>query len=308
MQNLVTVLRWIRWPNLLLIAGCQVLIHYFIVLPFCTSNEWAIHFSWGFFALVASTLFLSCGGYLINDYYDADIDRINRSGKTVVGSFISKRALVRIYAILSVIGGLLGLYAAKEAGATMLALMQVGLWAALLWYSAQLKRKPFVGNLMVALLTASSVVLVYIYDRMACPASEPGSIRSMTIYVMAYAGFAFFMNLLREIVKDVEDMEGDRAFGCRTLPILMGVKKVKTVVVGIAAVTVAGLAVAIYFLIDSHQVLASAYAVIVMLPGWILFFFRLVRAEKKMHFSDLSRVLKLMILGGILSIPLLFIF
>lgn len=308
MRTLLDSLKLIRLPNLMLISGCQLLVHYLILVPSFSGPIWPDPLSQGLWLLVISTLFLTCGGYLINDYYDVEIDRINHPATTLVGTFVTAKAVLRLYVIITFVGLLAGLLAAKQAGAIWLTGFPFGIAVALWWYSAKLKKVPFWGNLVVALLTGLSVMLVWIFDRCAALHTGATPVSFASHLVWAYAGFAFLMNLIRELVKDIQDVEGDKACGCRTLPVLWSVRSLKVFIFLLAGITLLGIGGAIAYLAVEQQYIACGYAILVMTPAWSVFFIRLSKAKQKRHYRDLSNILKLMILAGILSIPLLFIY
>jgi 4-hydroxybenzoate polyprenyltransferase len=169
------------------------------------------------FLLSLSTALIAAGGYVINDYYDVKIDLINKPGRVVVGKYMKRRVAMFIHIFLSLAGVILGFIVSWK-----LAVVNF-LSAGLLWlYSNQLKRMPVVGNVSVALLTGLSIYIVHLIfpDGHAM--------------VIAYALFAFCFTLIREIIKDMEDLKGDSTFGCKTLPVVVGIRKTKWFVYGLS--------------------------------------------------------------------------
>lgn len=198
-------LQLIRWKNLLIVAMTQILVRYSLI--FDTPQHGVKHFT----LLVVTTLLIAAGGYIINDYFDVKIDRINKPHKVWIGKTISRRSALLVHQLFSAAGILLAFLIGWKA----VLINVLSVW--LLWfYASGFKKKPFIGNFVVALLTALVIAeIALVYD----PSNR-------LIYM--YAVFAFFINLIREIIKDMEDMKGDEAHGAKTIPILYGIHKPKS--------------------------------------------------------------------------------
>jgi 4-hydroxybenzoate polyprenyltransferase len=155
-----------------------------------------------------------------------------------------------------------------------------------LWlYSNLLKRQPFIGNLVVALLTSISILIVEVLYH------------SGNILILIYASFAFFMTLVREIIKDMEDLKGDNTFGCRTLPIIWGLRKTKFVIYLILAI----FAATVLILNERYSQLPLYYFLIFLFAPLLWMLTRLIRADTKKDFHWLSSFCKIILLLGILS-------
>ncbi|WP_246070116.1 geranylgeranylglycerol-phosphate geranylgeranyltransferase [Mangrovivirga cuniculi] len=196
-----------RWPNLLIIVLGQYLTAIFLI----EYSDWqSILFSPRMAALSFSTVILAASGYLINDYYDIKIDYVNKPQEVIIGKYIKRRHAMLAHTTLNFLGISIGLLIDYKVG-----LVNV-LAAYLLWlYSNRLKRLPFWGNFSVAILTALSIFSVFLVF--------PQNIEK----VLLYSYFAFTLTLIREIIKDMEDIKGDEEFGCRTIPIVLGLRKTK---------------------------------------------------------------------------------
>lgn len=233
--------------------------------------------------LSLSTALIAAGGYVINDYYDIKIDLINKPDRVVVGKYLKRRVAMFIHIFLSLAGVALGLVVSWK-----LALINF-LSAGLLWlYSNQLKRLPMVGNLAVALLTGLSIYIVHFIfpDGHAL--------------VIAYALFAFCFTLIREIIKDMEDVKGDTTFGCKTLPVVMGIRKTKWVIYGLSFLFVASLVLLSFIFVGKQLAVFSAGLVIPL--AWLMY--HLQRADTVAAFHQLSNYCKIIMLAGILSMIL----
>ena len=272
------IVQLIRLPNLLIIFLTQ----YFTAIFLCGMDDsFKLYlFDPNLFLLSASTVMIAAGGYIINDYYDIKIDYINRPQKVVVGKLIKRRIALTTHLTFSFFGVLIGFFINLFIGG-------INLFAAfLLWfYSNHLKRLPFVGNVAIAFLTALGLLVVVIL--------YPSNQKMVFIYAM----FAFFINLIREIIKDIEDWKGDKAFGCKTLPVVLGIRKTKRIVLFILLVFIASI---IWLTIKQDNYFLKIYFVILAIPAMV-FIQRLIRADSKRDFYLLSGFTKLIMLSGIIS-------
>jgi 4-hydroxybenzoate polyprenyltransferase len=278
LQPLITSLvRVTRFWNLLIIAIAQYFTVYFLVSPEYLRD-------WHLVLLSVSTLTIAAAGYIINDYYDVKIDLINRPDRVVVGKSIPRRYALLMHTVLSVLGTFAGFVIGWEIGVINF-ISAFLLW----WYSNSLKRQPFIGNLCVALLTALSIFVIPFLYRDA-----------NVIYILIYGTFAFLATLLREIIKDIEDLKGDNTFGCRTLPIVWGLRRTKNVIYLLAAAFLA-LVVALHLVIEP---LPMNYFVIFLFAPLLWLVIQTARADTKRDFARLSMVCKAIMLLGIFSMAL----
>lgn len=267
-----------RVHNLVVLALTQYLTAIFLV---------DIHSNWrGYardyelFLLIFSTTLIAAAGYLINDYYDIKIDFINKPDRVIVGKTIKRRIAIVAHTALSLLGVAIGFYLSP-----LLGVINIGAAFLLWWYSNQLKRLPLIGNLVIALLSGLAVWAVSVHF----PQNH--------LLVYTYAIFAFAISLVREIIKDMEDMQGDESFGCKTLPILLGVRYTKFFLYFLSALFI----FLLFFMsgLIGNSILV-AYFVILIVPI-AYFIFRLVYADTKKEFAFLSAYCKVLMLSGILS-------
>jgi 4-hydroxybenzoate polyprenyltransferase len=232
------------------------------------------------FLLSVSTVLIAAAGYIINDYYDVKIDYINKPERVVIGKNIPRRYAILFHVVLSGIGILIGLLLSWRIAALNV------LSAFLLWlYSNNLKRLPFIGNFSVAFLTGMSVWIVDLLYRHG------------SALIVIYASFAFFMTLVREIIKDMEDLKGDNTFGCRTLPIVWGLRRTKFVIYFILAV----FALTVILINQFYKALPLEYFLIFLFIPLLILLYRLIRADTTRDFAALSTFCKIIMLLGILS-------
>ncbi len=275
------IARLTRLPNLIMIAFGQYLVAVFLI---GARTNWLDYlFNYKLFLLVCSTVLIAAAGYMINDYYDVKIDFINKPNRVVVGKVVKRRIVMAVHLLLSFCGIFIGFYLSLKVGV-------INLMAAfLLWlYSNQLKRLPFIGNFTIALLSALSISVVAIFYH------------SHYLLVNSYALFAFAISLVREIIKDIEDLKGDATFGCKTLPIIWGVSRTKKLLYALVF-----LFVCMLFFVSA--VLGNQWLVIYFLASLLpvgIFIFRLTRADTQREFAYLSSFCKFIMLGGMVSMVL----
>lgn len=271
-----------RPVNLLLVAFAQGMTAYFLVET--TAQGLPVLQDYRVYLIIFSTVLITAAGYMINDYYDVKIDYVNRPHEVVVGKGIKRRVVIFLHSLINFTAiGLGYLVSPRIALVNFVA-------AFLLWlYSNRLKREPFTGNLTVAFLTGFSVYLIgYYYQK-----SE--------LLVLTYSIFAFFLNLIREIIKDIEDRPGDRRHGCRTLPIVIGFRKTKQVIFVIAIAFVCSILIVTFKI--NNPVLFIYFGIMGAVFVW--FMKKIYKADRQRHFSELSRIAKILMLVGTLSMAFL---
>lgn len=281
---LLPIARLVRLPNLLIMLLCLVLVRAGLLLP---RQPAAALLSGPFVVLALAALCVAAAGYIINDYYDIKIDAINRPGRLVVGRVVNRRRAMLAHVLLSGVGvGLSGLLS------PLLGLVNLGS-ALLLWgYSVRFKRVALVGNVSIATLTAALVLLPEL------------QLRTGTSSVWVYALAAFLLTVVREIVKDVEDMRGDAQHDCRTLPIVWGVARTKWVAAVFLACLLALVAGAIWHAGTHHMLALAAWLLTLVLMPLLWLARLLLRADRRRHFVELSRWCKGIMLAGVLSMLL----
>lgn len=270
--------RLVRWPNLLMVAITQYLGRVFLVGPVA---NWQLSLGENaLFFIVGSTVLVAAAGYIINDYFDIKIDLVNKPRRVIIGRYLKRRWAMTLHQFLNVLGCALGFFAGKWV--FLISICS----ATLLWfYSSYFKRKPFVGNFVVAVLSALPLLVLAIY--------YPQN-RNLVAF---YALFAFGITLIREIIKDMEDLRGDASQGCRTLPIAWGVRRTKQFTYFLISLFIPTLFVAAHLL--QNLFLAWVFALLLFPIGWLTY--RLVFADTRREFGALSQLCKIIMLGGILS-------
>lgn len=295
-------LRLVRVLNLLYMAMTMYFVRLFLITPFSEKLQLS-HFD--FFLLVVSTLLIAASGYIINDYFDLKIDVLNRSGNIVIDKSISRRSAMVMHQLFNITATVLGFYVAWKADNIWLGMIQI-ISITLLWfYSTIFKRQTVIGNLVVSFLSALVVLIVFLFEFYGNPIMS--DVRNK---IFLYTAFAFFITWVREIVKDMEDMEGDRSENCRTMPIVFGIKTSKFIAALISVFVIVLIAFVSfkypdYTEIDSDPVVLFYILGAVIIP-LILVCVLLARAETPRQFHRLSNLIKLIMLSGILSMPLFY--
>ncbi len=309
-------LKLIRWQNLSIVVLTMVLMRYAVLEPVIskigvillkgTGQEipMSLQFPWyDFVLLVAATVFITAGGYVINDYFDIKTDLINK-GKVIVGTKIPRRQAMMWHNIFNIAGVSTGFYISYRAGYFWLGTLFLIVSGLLYFYSASYKRQFLIGNIVVALLTAMVPLLVVFYEWPALykyytiNAVTLPNINFIIYWVGGFALFAFMTNLTREIIKDIEDFEGDKAYGRNTVPVVIGVLSAKIVSVCLIIFTIALLYLAWYFFINDIITL-SYISVAVVLP-LLYVIYKLVISSDRVQLHSASSIMKIVMLTGIL--------
>jgi 4-hydroxybenzoate polyprenyltransferase len=308
MKLIAAFFRLIRWTNLIFIVLTQFLFYYFIMLPDFSEAK-AIGYknalSTLYFCLLCiSSVFIAAAGYAINDYFDLNIDRVNKPDKLVVEKIIKRRWTILWHWILSGIGILIGAYISWKLHNIIIILSHVGC-ALLLWvYSTTFKRKILIGNIIVSLLTSWVVLVLYFCEFRRSLFIDPvfhHVLSRVFKFAVLYAGFAFIISLVREVVKDIEDMDGDAAYHCRTMPIVWGVNVSKVFAATWLIVLIASLAVIEFYVLQYSLWWAVVYCgIFIVLPLiWVLR--NLYRASSVKDYHQLSTLIKAVMITGVLS-------
>lgn len=290
-MNIKMFFQLIRWKNLLLGVSTLTLIK-FILFPKFIENSSFSNLEFYLFAL--SILSISAGGYIFNDSIDIDSDLINKPNKSIIGTNISKTAATKLYIGFSIVGLILGIYISISINQWILGLYFLFLTLALYCYSKQLKSVALIGNFTVALLISSSILILPFFEKL--------NLNSFLFkIILAYVFFAFLVNFIREIVKDIEDVNGDFASGYKTLPIVIGRKRANSMALILSVLLSVLLVVILTFnrILSTHLFL---YGIVCILIPILYFIFKLNKAKSKREYQHLSLVLKCIMLLGILSI------
>lgn len=308
----MTAWKLVRPANLLIIFATFALIRLFILDPVREKFGLQLQFDYlHYIILMFSCLLIAAGGYIVNDIRDVDIDRVNKPGDNLIGKVIPFSTAWRIYLALSLFGLLAGIYVADYAGNWQLVSVHVIAVVLLYLYATFLKGVPLAGNVTVALLIALTVFIPAIFERSLYVLERPGDWYAADfawLWIAALAVFSFKLNLVREIIKDMEDEEGDREGDIRTMVTAWGPEVARGVAVAVM-VTVVGLlcfgAYLLYRNLEDYSWLLIIYTALLAVLSAILLV-QIYKAENKPAFSRLSRFLKIEMAFGLLGLFLMY--
>lgn len=297
-------LKLVRWPNLVFILLAECLLHFCIYKPLFPISGAEVDIS--FYFMLTSNLLIAAAGYMINDYFDVNIDQVNKPQKVVVGAYISRRMVIFWHLIFSVLGMYISTIVFPFASYWHIHITNLLAILFLWFYSTTFKKKFLVGNIIIAMLTAWSIAIVYFskftVQEIIHPAISNGAILKFAKLTLLYSAFAFILTLVREALKDMEDMEGDQKFGCNTLPIAWGLKPTKVYLAVWTFVVIAILLIIQLYAIPFGWWYTILYCVGFIIAPLSLVLIQLPKAFTHKHFKKLSAYLKFAMLAGIFSI------
>ncbi|MBP6549985.1 MAG: geranylgeranylglycerol-phosphate geranylgeranyltransferase [Flavobacterium sp.] len=297
-------LKLIRFQNLLMLALMQLVFRYGFLelqnIPLALAD-------WQFYILVLATVCIAAGGYIINNIFDVETDTENKPENVIVGKFISETKAYNLYIGFTVIGVAMGFYLANLIEKPSFAALFIIIAATLYFYATSLKQSLLIGNFIVALLLSVSVVIVGIFDLYPVTFEENRPVMGLLFGILLdYALFAFIINFIREIVKDLQDVNGDLNQGMNTLPIVFGVKKTTKLVFVLGFVPI--ICIVYYInanLFASGLLYATVYGLVFILAPLLYFSTKIWSAATSQDFQHLSTVLKWILFFGILSIGII---
>ena len=302
MHQIKYVLKLIRWPNLAMLALVQCLIKFSLLIP-----EFGVQstLNWyGFSLLVLSTVFLAAAGYIINDIEDVEADNINKPYRVIVDKHISSNLGFNWYIALNVLGVILGFIVAQTVEKSAFFVLFIVISAMLYLYATYFKYIFLVGHVIISLLVSFSILIVGIFELLPVLTPENRSTQ-LTIFkiLLDYALFAFVINFIRELIKSVEDMQGDYKVGVKSLPILAGKDRAIRIIFFLSLLPIFGVTYYVFTYLNKQHIAIVYFVITVILP-MIYCSFRLFSAQKKSAFSLLSASYKLIMLFGMLSMLL----
>ncbi len=295
------ILNLIRFKNLLLIILVQLLIRYALFEPFEIDVKLN---NLGFALLILATVCIAAAGNIINDIYDIETDTINKPDRVIVGKSVSEKTAFNLFVALNVIGVAIGFYLAHSVGKSAFFSIFVLISAALYIYASYLKRTPFVGNILISVLVAMSILIVGIFDLIPAMTDQNRETQ-ITIFkiLVDYAIFAFLINLIREMIKDIEDIDGDYNAQMNTLPIAIGRDRSKYLAFALSFLPIIAVT---YFIVTYvyKQQIAIAYFLIAIIAPLLYTSIKIYTANSKSDFKHISTLYKLIMLLGMLSLLL----
>ena len=303
----------IRWPNLLMVPITMYLMRYCIVQPMLDyqfsiqlGEQIRLQLSDGYFLiLVLINMLLGAGGFVINDYFDRRIDNINRPDSVIVDRTLPRRHAIIYHIALNAAAIVLAAIFAWHLKMFSILLFYIMIGGIFWLYSTTYKRQLFVGNIVVAACTALVPLQVGLFDYLTltreygCQMLFNGlTFKPIMHWMTGFAFFAFATNIIREIVKDMEDLEGDGSCGCNTLPLAYGIRVAKIVTVALIVLTIAALT-AVYN-IWLHESLTFIYMCALLIAPLALAAVLTIAASEAKHYHRISTIIKIVMLMGVL--------
>lgn len=303
MKCCILFFKLIRWPNLVIIFLTQWLFQYCVISPLLRAAGLEPRVGLAeFFMITTAYMLVAAAGYVINDYFDLGIDAVNKPEKVFITRGISRRGAVAAYAVMNVAAAGLAAAVSWRLGGWAPLYCILGCIVLLYCYSAFFKKRFLIGNLLVAGISASAMPVLTLVEGHTAGVF-PETLRYITIYTILYTGFAFILSFARELVKDLEDVEGDRQYGGRTMPIVLGARTAHWIVAG-ALLCLIGVLAALQPVLWAREGGTSALSLysicLIILPlAWILR--KVFGARAVQDYHRLSTWIKLVMLTGILS-------
>lgn len=304
---MTTFFKLIRVKNLIFLALTQWIMRQIVIVPILQAFGFDASVSTSIlWLLIFSTVCIAAGGYVLNDYFDIKIDRINRPESRIVDVAINRKQAMLIYQILTGLGLISGITLAVLTSSITLAFIFIIVTGLLWFYSASYKRQLLTGNLVVAFLAAMSVLIVSItevallqkiYGELIFDSPIPAQLYS---WVGGFAFFAFLCTLIREIIKDIEDEPGDRELESRTMPIKWGIQRTKYVVYGLILLTIAVLYSAVMLNHDINNSLTIRYISIGIVLPLLALIYLLATSKQNSDYHQAASVIKVVMLIGVL--------
>lgn len=295
-MTVVHFLKLIRWQNLIMLIIIQLLFKYVL---FKNYQIVASLTNYRFTLLVAAIVLIAAGGNVINDLYDLETDKINKPNKVLIGNTFSETKAKLIYILLTLSGIVLGAVLGFSVQLHYLTITFIVIAILLFLYSAYLKRIALVGNSLVSILIGFSIILLGLFDVLP-DSSNPNNVLVINV-MLVYAVFAFSINLIREIIKDIEDIDGDYSLGMKTLPIIFGRKRTQNYAFVLSIL----FTFVLIFTITFYRYLSDfilGYGFLFVVIPLLYFCHQLYHANSKQELKKLSSLLKIIMLSGMLSI------
>lgn len=303
---MIYYLKLVRPLNLVVLALTMILFRYCLadVASYELYQFKSYLSSAGFWSLLITTLLVAASGYVINDIFDVETDQINKPEKVIVGTHLTDNAAFNFYKLLcflSVVGaGALAYFGGNTKFASIPFMVLVLLYL----YAQNFKSMALVGNIIIGICAALPVLLIAMYDFKINEYDSNVVVmltRGIGLSAVFYAVFAFLTTVIREIIKDMEDKEGDESTGSRTLPIVLGVKASKWVVLLFQILTVALLSIVSVYFYTIHLPVFMMVSIVVLIVPVLIQSIVMFRAKSSKDFKLAGNIGKVHMLLGVLS-------
>ena len=280
--KIISMFSVVRGYNIPIIALAQYLSAIFIMAP--EKRALTVLLDFNLFILVLASSLTIASGYIINNFYDSKKDLINRPNKSRIDHIVSQKTKLQVYFTVNFVVALLAMLVSIRAVAYF------STYIFLIWfYSHKLKKYPIIGNLTASLLAILPFFAILLYYKNLYPE------------IFAHATFLFLLLLIREIIKDLENIKGDIANDYRTIPVIYGEIFAKKTITLLTILTV----IPVYFLVEVYEVGYMDIYFYISLIVLIFFLILLWKANSKIQYLQLHIILKFLVVSGVFSIVLI---
>lgn len=295
---MISFLKLIRYKNLLMVLLTMVLTKYAVIDAIENLDKFN---DFQFLLLIIAVLCITAAGYIINDIYDIEADKLNKQGRNLVGSYFTKKSAWFLYFLFNSLGLGFGIYLSIHNHANDLIWVFVSSIVLLFLYSLYFKKVPILGNFIIALLCGFTIFITYAFQN-TFATSDLDSHVFLYKTIIVYIFFSVITTFIREIIKDIEDVDGDLKINAKTLPILLGRKRAANFAFFFSAILLVFLLIILQYL--KEEVLFLTYGIVLILLPLSYFMYKLWFSESKKDFSKLSNWMKIIMLFGIISMLL----
>ena len=272
----------VRGYNILIIIIAQYLTSIYILAPQLSIKE--ILFDLNLFMIVLASTTAIASGYIINNFYDSEKDLINRPNKSILDRLVGRRTKLNFYFILNFLSLVSALFVSYKA-ALFFFLFIFGIW----FYSHKLKKYPFIGNLVAAILAVIPLFAVFIYYK------------NFDLVIFVHATFLFIIISMRELVKDLENLKGDLLQKYHTIPVIYGSLVSKKILTFLSILAL----LPTYLLIVKFDIGAMDFYFLGSIIALLIFVILLWKSNKKLHYLVLHNILKFIVVIGVFCIFLI---
>lgn len=301
-----TYFKLIRPLNILIVIATQVLMIKCVIIPIATAHGLIdIASPWVLLLTIASTALITMGGYIINDYFDTRIDQINRPSRVIVGKHIPRANVMLYHQITTYTGVIIGLIVSWHIRSFTTAMIYVFIPGLLWFYSSTYKRQFLIGNIVVAFSSALVPVLItLVYNQLLINTHgniiiSYGISADIYYWIGFFTIFSFFTSILREITKDIEDEQGDRELECNTLPIVLGIRWTKSILIILSLILIGAVMYLIYS-IGLFDGFAKNYLIYALCGGLLFYTILIIKAKEIGDYTLSQQVLKIIMCIGLL--------
>ena len=311
------IFKIIRWKNLVIISLSQIFIKFFFIDFFIQKDQLLNE---NFVILLIVTILIAASGYIVNDIYDYNLDQVNKPEKVVLGKFLKSRDAIIIYMLFNSLAIVLSIFLCIKIKQEIYILVFLLIIYCLWLYSKKLKKYKIIGNILIAFFISLSILNVPLFSYKNILSDDRFFV---FLIISIFSVLAFLINVKREIIKDIEDIEGDKIHKVKSLPIIFGTKKSKLVAIIIGIILMFAISSIITFQIlilrsdllldvggnqfSNPQIWGANYiSTVYMFIILIIFFYAellILNATSKTNFTKVSKLLKFLMLLSLLSIP-----